>query len=74
MSDKGDEVESPKPEMKETAYGIAKNMKTGEWELIKVSYDPVSGRAEVRERCHTGGYRMMAEEVFRITVAQELLI
>jgi len=73
MSDQED-TPNPLPEMKETAYGIAKNMKTGEWELIKVAYDPVSGRAAVKERCHTGGYRMMAEEVFRITVAQELLI
>lgn len=69
-----DESEKPLPEMKDTAYGIAKNMKTGEWELIKVSYNAETGQAKVKERCHTGGYRMMAEEVFRITVAQELLI
>lgn len=68
-----DEVK-PADTMPDTAYGIAKNMKTGEWELIKVSYNAVTGEAKVKERCHTGGYRMMAEEVFRITVAQELLI
>jgi hypothetical protein len=68
-SDDGEEVKLP-----EIAYGIAKNMKTGEWEVIKVGYDPVSGAAKVVEHVHTGGYRMMAEEVFRITVATELMI
>lgn len=68
-----DETKTTNP-MPDTAYGIAKNMKTGEWELIKVSYNSETGEAKVKERCHTGGYRMMAEEVFRITVAQELLI
>ncbi len=70
MSDESKPVDT----MPDTAYGIAKNQKTGEWELIKVSYNAQTGEAKVKERCHTGGYRMMAEEVFRITVAQELLI
>jgi hypothetical protein len=65
---------SEEPVYTDIAYGIAKNMKTSEWELIKVAYNPITGEAKVKEKCHTGGYRIMAEEVFRITVAQELMI
>jgi hypothetical protein len=75
MSDKqnnGDDLEEVK--LPEIAFGIAKNQKTSEWEVIKVAYDPVSGEAKVIEHVHTGGYRMMAEEMFRITVAKELMI
>jgi hypothetical protein len=66
-------LEASSTEVPHIAYGIFKDT-NGEWKLAKVIYDPETGKAELVEKIHTGGYRAMASEQFKIEVARTLLI
>lgn len=66
----------PKPTegLTEDAFGIYKDMKTSEWKVAHIKYNPATGETGKVEAIQTGGFRDMAIEQFRITVARRLMI
>lgn len=60
------------PEMKETALGVYKDLKTGEWKVALIAYDPVSGKAKMTRSVDTGGFRDMAIEKFKVEASYVL--
>lgn len=66
--------EEVQAELTHDALGIFKDLKSGEWKLALIQYDPISGQAKLFKTIDTGGYREMAIDKFKIEAANILFV
>jgi len=63
---------SSKPVYGATAFGLSQRPGSMTWDLVKISYDPVSKQVGTLTTVSAGDSRMEAEERFKINVVEEV--